>query len=151
MKTARLSKNLDKTIKMKQTFTKESIELSNQGGIFIINENGHFVYSTQQIDGIPQLDRKEFVKPVDVLQLATSNHSTCKLNVDKVDYTLGYAAGYNANPNEFTREQLVEAMKYASSHLSSLKGIMCYIDQMGELSIPESVTIENNQVISVVW
>lgn len=135
---------------MKETFTRESIAL-NDGEIeiwdskILIATTDSFLH--KHVESI-RIARKAFVKPVDVYKLASEHFMHLNEPHDAPAY---FMAGYNTNPKEFTREQLIEAMKYASSHLSSLKGIMCYIDQMGELSIPESVTIENNQVISVVW
>lgn len=101
--------------------------------------------------GSIQLDRKEFVKPVDVEKEANNwADSECPSPYEQWG-AKGYIAAMEANPNEFTRGQIIDAMKYASSHLSSLKGIMDYIDSIGALRIPESVTIENNQVIEVKW
>jgi len=144
---------------MKQTFTKESIfindgEIEIWDGETLIGASETFLW--KHVDCII-LDRKEFVKPVEratVEGMAIVEFGKMPTIMQRClrMFTKGFKAGYNANPNEFTREQVVKMLHAATG---SVKDFVTdndgFIDSFMELSIPESVTIENNQVISVVW
>jgi len=171
---------------MKQTFTKESITM-HEGEVLILktphnprNVNFHYegvtfdiLYSTGVILGTAHIDRKEFVKPVDVEALADS-YLTPDIFLSRpepiwsdhegyIELSEAFQEGYNANPNEFTREDMQLAFKAGAEYINSdayityksekaiTKAGEQYVDNLRPLSIPESVTIENNQVISVVW
>jgi len=119
------------------------------------------VYSTKHYNGIPQLDRKEFVKQVDLEALAANHamqtHGTeytePDMQRDVHDTVRDFKAGYNANPNEFTREDMELAFKAGCLTKTEVgwSGFGEFINNLRPLSIPEQVTIENNKVISVVW
>jgi len=134
---------------MKQTFTKESIHLK-QGNIYLFDD-GLLKATTDESykDIIPCfIDRKEFVKPVDVEVLAKEYATKQGDNARNYAVAHDWISGYNANPNEFTREQVI---KICTKILKEKFKIHEAIESVYVLEIPESVTIENNQVISVVW
>jgi len=144
---------------MKQTFTKESIRIV-QGEAYLFKGNNTIASTAPDAAtmGFIQLDRKAFVKPVDVDELA--NQFTEGIELGKPVLKLSYVAGYKANPNEFTREEMIEAVKYGAAYAVSRKissvqqlenDAVAYIDSIRPLSIPASVTIENNQVIEILW
>jgi len=64
-----------------------------------------------------------------------------------------FIAGYKANPNEFTREEVELAFKAGCLTNSEVgwSGFEAFMNNLRPLSIPASVTIENNQVIEVKW
>jgi len=135
-------------------YTKESIRIV-QGEAYLFNGN-HTVASTAPDAakmGFIQLDSKAFVKPVDVMQLAY-DYSTFDQAAS------AWHDGYKANPNEFTREDMIQAVKYGAAYidLDSLtsmdeldKEASDFIDRLRPLSIPEYIVIEDNQVKEVVW
>jgi len=165
---------------MKQTFKKESIELI-KGEIHIIDYNipvslddgvtwfgkDHVAYkvafTTDKIRAdVIHIDRKAFVKPVDVEALKVAawykEHNISHFGDHEYElFSDGYDAGYKANPNEFTREDMIQAVKYgaayadAHGHFNMEQAGIEFIDSLRPLSIPASVTIENNQVIEVIW
>jgi len=161
---------------MKQTFTKDSIVL-HEGEIYLtrIRQHGEFgnmpfftlkgirvAACTIPIKGAFTLDRKAFVKPVDVEALAKEYASSQGDNARSYAVAHDWLCGRNSNPNEFTREDMISAMYAAFSKdldhrdVDSVdeyidKYIKGYLDRLQPLSIPASVTIENNQVIEVIW
>jgi len=141
---------------MKQTFTKESISI-NDGEIEIwdgetlIGASETFLW--KHVDCII-LDRTEFVKPVDVEKLAHINSEKYYFSGAPKSAAFGsFMEGYNANPNEFTREDMELAFKAGCLTKTEVgwSGFGEFINNLRPLSIPEQVTIENNKVISVVW
>jgi len=144
---------------MKQTFTKDSIKIMH-GDIYMFKGNHTIASNAHDAAkmGFIQLDRKAFVKPVDTQKLAEESYNTSKLNL-AIDYILGYKIGYKANPNEFTREDMIQAVKYGAAYtdahglgaLDLQEEAEYFIDSFRLLSVPASVTIENNQVIEVIW
>jgi len=110
--------------------------------------------STAQLDGVIKLDRQQFVKPVDLANLSVEycQQADCGNTRESRNCIADFQSGYNANKGVYTREQLIEAMKYASSHLSSVNGIYKYIDSLQDLSLPKSLTInDNNEIIEISW
>jgi len=69
--------------------------------------------------------------------------------------------GYKANPNEFTRDEMYKCALefYYHWHNSALTNtahelqewLPNHIDSIRPISVPSSITIENNQVIEVIW
>lgn len=97
------------------------------------------------LQGVKQLDRKLFVKKEDPFYKA-EDYARARYNREELTSACisGYMAAHYANKKEFTREDMLEAMKYASSHLSSVKGINAYLDALPKLSLPTSITIDND-------
>jgi len=140
---------------MKQTFTKESI-FKYDGEIIIRDPFGLAQYTTREGKGGVTLPRKAFVKPVDVEELASdivNDHYNYLGEYDFEIFKTGFLAGYKSNPNEFTREEVERLMIKASVIALSWKEVDTteLIDSILPLSVPASVTIENNQVIEVKW
>jgi len=118
------------------------------------------IASTAKLEGIPQLDRKHFVKPkVDVGAKATEIFESSHLNLS-TDFIIGYRFGHTdrAKEAEFTREDMEKAIDLAFTHGRHLNtsqekithGIFQVL--MPDISLPKSVTLnENNEVISVEW
>jgi len=145
---------------MKQTFTKESIELLDDE-ITIRNENGIAKYTTHPRARSGKLDRKAFVKPVDVEALAKEYAASQGDNARNYAVAHDWICGRNSNPNEFTREDMIQAVKYGAAYadahglgtLDLQEEAEHFIDSILPLSVPASVTIENNQVIEseTIW
>jgi len=142
---------------MKQTFTKDSIRQTAGGHIHLLDEKGNSVYSTNSevVDmGIPHLDRKAFVKPVDLEAMAKEYASSQGDNARNYAVAHDWLCGRNSNPNEFTREEAQalfnEGCRQGTGNYAAKSFDECvYI--LKPLSIPGSVTIENNQVIEILW
>lgn len=150
---------------MKQTFTKDSIVQTSDTHIHLLNAKGDSVYSTNSDavkHGVVLLPRKAFVKPVDVEALAHINSEKYYFkSVPKEVVFKSFMEGYASAPKkEFTREDMVEAVKYGAAYALSRKissgqqlenDASEFVDSLQPLSIPEQITIENNQVIEVIW
>jgi hypothetical protein len=70
-----------------------------------------------------------------------------------------FTAGYNANKAEFTREEMIAAMKYAAARIVISTDrkefdddLLKYFDSLRPLSLPASITIDENwNVLTVKW
>lgn len=109
--------------------------------------------STADLDGIPKLERKWFVKPVDVEELVFK-HVDDDYNYLPQDefniYSTGFITGYNTNKAEFTRDEMEQAMEYARNYAIYSNNEILNI--MHPLSLPKSITLnDTNEIISVEW
>lgn len=149
----------------KQTFTQEQMRLVGNE-VYVVKPEEDFVsiddnflktsegfciilYTTDKgHTDVPQLERSKFVKPVDVLKLAEQEGHF-------FDAKGGFIAGYNANKNEFTREQMESAIRISAARGIRGNEIMPdeIIDMVSEktLSLPASLTIEDNIITEVKW
>lgn len=115
-------------------------------------------HSTASLAGVTKLDRIVFVKPKDVESLAINKfpdgynkHTSHAMRQIWVD-------GYNANKGEFTREEMIKAMNSVASFTVECSNnpfaLSAYIDGfmngIRQISIPNSITINNNEV-TVNW
>lgn len=140
----------------KKTYIKGVDMVIIDGEIRLLSHNQNVIYSTVPYIGVKQLDRQRFVKPVDVEQMAEQwaiNNGIKGAGLlvrDESPYrTIDgvFIAGYNANKGVYTEQQLVEALEM-NSRACTRKEIISYLHP---LSLPESVTIENEEIIEVVW
>lgn len=123
---------------------------------FHINgENVQVTHSTESISGVIQLDRNKFIKSVDLGLLeneAWKETNFTSLN-SAIGHEHGFLAGYNANNNEFTKDEVVKLMSksFNQGALNGNKSISDLIKEIRPLSLPQSVKIENNEIIDVKW
>jgi len=160
---------------MKTTYTPDTIVLVG-GEIYIIDKNlnadntqwgkckfsgtitnipnGQYrsliTHSTAKLDGVVQLDRQQFVGPVDERELAAGKAS--ELDFKGRDYHLfkaGFIQGHNANKGVYS-EQDMRNLWNKSFKCMGMNFEMA-LDSIVELSIPKSVTIENGAVTEITW
>lgn len=119
--------------------------------------------STSKLEGIPQLDRKWFVKPkVDVEDLAIeifNLESKEEFSTEDIQSINDFKAGYSAKEAEFTETDIINAMYDAREYPTKRTPedtfsdfVKSYLNKSHPLSSPKSVTLnENNEVIEVEW
>lgn len=142
----------------------------NQSWLYNDNEEymaHRIVYSTDpSLQGVKQLKRELFVREVDVEELANKAYKEKELESDTAiesgTYKCGYHDGYNAKKVEFTAMQMVneivagisegmrnpgntDYMEYVKSRLEAVR----YASQ--PLSLPQSLTIENDVITKINW
>ena len=143
----------------KETYKKGANIALSKNEISIFSEDKQkMLYSTDALYfklGVKRLDRKHFIKPVDVEELALNK--TLQLDFkgrDAVLYTEGIIEGYNFNKGVFTRDEAKalfnEGCRQGTGKYS-LKSFNDCVNQLKPLSLPASVTIENDEIIEVVW
>lgn len=135
-------------------------------GVLHFQETGYtgcntILASTAKLEGIPQLERKWFVKPVDVEELAEKyaykNEQSYEyhMNDSGVGYVKqAYIDCHNANKAEFTRDEMEQAIKNAVQEYYKFTevNIDSVIDSLRPLSLPKSITLnDDNEIISVEW
>lgn len=110
------------------------------------------IYSTAKLEGIPQLERKWFVKPVDVEELAL------KTILPKVyaEWELDlFKAGHNDNKAEFTRDEMIQAISIARIIVRGGGSKFTtdeIISKLRPLSLPKSIMLnDDNEIISIEW
>lgn len=114
------------------------------------------IYSTKKIHDCPLLDRNRFVKGEDLDDFIAEAYHNTKGHKGQVEgFELGFKAGYQANKAEFTREELEKAfmagIKSVTAHGVWYKIFNEFVSELRQLSLPDSVTIENNEIIEVKW
>jgi len=153
---------------MKTTYTPDTIVIVGGEISVYSHDKKKLIASTDkthlQVAGVTQLDRQQFVRPVDERELAAGKAS--KLDFKGRDYVLfreGFVHGYNANKGVFTEEQInlildeLDEISYTNDsgdELVSTESIRRRFDDLiysKPISIPQSVTIENGVVIDIVW
>lgn len=124
-------------------------------------------HSTKPLEGVKPLPREKFVKPKDV-DLLSEFERLKGYECDRFDNEewseyewFKQGAGHNANPNEFTREEMIQAMTmtgaYADSnpratHQDVMKYIGNYINSLRPLTLPASLEInEQGEIVNVIW
>lgn len=117
--------------------------------------------STADLDGIPKIERKWFVKPLDIESLQQAYiHERNLYHYDDREQDIIKSAledGYNSNKSEFTRDEMIEGMALAFIHgqqnvCSKEFVINSYLDMVRPLSLPKSITFnDDNEIISVEW
>lgn len=148
----------------KQTFTQEQMRLFGNE-VYVISEDKfsnatidgkYIVYTTDTcVLDVPKLERSKFVKPVDVERLATEYSEA---NISDACILAGidcFIAGY-ANKKEFTREDLEFAIQLAFTNGRYAKVSQEEIEtviwqKLQPLSLPSSLTIEDNIITEVKW
>lgn len=113
------------------------------------------IVSTVYEPGIPQLDRKHFVKPVELETLADKwskfigSNGRSKLADLRMHYRLGFTSGYNAKKAEFT---LAQARTIWAAGVEASGTFEDALKLVRPLSIPISITVDDEfNVISVQW
>lgn len=118
-------------------------------------------YSTASLEDVKQLDRQKFVKPVDIGEIAFNyaEKSNAKWDNENV-VNEAFKAGYNANKAEFTKEEVRQAMADSMAFLdcnpkATVNEIFEwrkeYLNKIRPISIPKSITIQNDEIINVEW
>lgn len=117
------------------------------------------LYSTASLEGVKQLNRDKFVKPVNVEKIAFKFFDD-EFRSEIVDRTLkerinigggyieGFKTGYNANKAEFTMEQAQTIWAHGIEASGSFQDAVKIVRP---LSLPKSITIENDEIINVEW
>lgn len=126
---------------------------------YLVNEISDYtqpvLYSTKQIKGVHLLDRNSFVKGVDLEELEAVAYMTTKGHRGQSEgFELGFKAGYKSNKNEFTWEEMEKAFCAGCNSMTtpdSFKTSTEFITSLRPLSLPSSLTIENNEIIEVKW
>lgn len=105
--------------------------------------------------GIGLLPRDKFVKPKDVEALARRQSQIIGSNgksrlVDlRFHFVMGFKAGHNANPNEFTIDHLKTAWAYGVEASGTFQDLLKIIIP---LSLPGSLEInEQGEIVNVIW
>lgn len=123
------------------------------------------IATTAGIATIPQLSRKHFVKPKVDVHLEAVNEYWKNRPITECDYlddfVKGFKAGNNVKESEFTREDMMQAIKFGASYIDSSiewtveslnENAEIFINSLQPLSLPASITTdENYNVISVCW
>lgn len=146
----------NEVLKCAEINTKTGIGREPEGHPFIYDGALIVTHSTKPLDGVKQLPRDKFVKPVDYIELAIEEFGEDKVNRLVVDI---FTKGHNANPNEFTLSEIGDAMEAAiqwyDSHpvLSDMSEfIHTYINSLRPLSLPASLEInEQGEIVNVIW
>lgn len=127
--------------------------LNTVGGINFLTVKGVcyiITHSTNKdLDNIVSLPRDKFVKPVDYIELAIEEFGEDKVNRLVVDI---FTKGHNANPNDFTRDEMIKAMNAVHNNPLIILDIPAYINHLRPLSLPESIQInEQGEIVNVIW
>lgn len=138
-----------------------AIEKYDEGFVYVkYNKICPVLTTTANLEGIPQLDRKHFVKPkVDVEELAekwvfeTNRHKWSNNDDTAPDNYASFKAGHNAKEAEFTRGHMFDLFcRMQMGRIKTSDDWEQYMNEIQPLSIPASVTLnENNEVIAVQW
>ena len=109
-------------------------------------------HSTKPLQGVKLLPREVFVKAQDIEELADKagwEYSTFDQAASA--FSLGFKSGYNANKNQFTKEEM-ESVILMLAHLTGTvqERLDKAIASVHPLSLPQEITIENDNV-TVKW
>jgi len=139
------------------TYTADQMILSD-GEVSIYSKDMRTRHATtDDVAGIPQLDRNRFVRGVDVELLATDY----AMQTHGIEYTepdmqrdvnatkRDFIAGYNANKNEFTLDEIKQAWQSAYELSESFDQV---IKRLRPLELPASIEVDEIfNVINVKW
>ena len=135
-------------ISIEDTFPHTGIYIEGKGYKAILS-------STASMQGVKQLDRSLFVKGVDVEELAAIRFPMSdNSNFDHLHHLrVGFIAGYNANKNEFTRDEVITLMMKAVFKVGTgeFVDIEEIINNLRPLSLPSSIIIEGEEITKINW
>lgn len=131
----------------------QSTENSNRTTYHLSNDkNVHVLASTAKLEGIPQLDRKHFVKPkVDVEELAWKKYPD---EHDSYYKRQAFEDGYNFKEAEFTREDMEACWLAAQKKMNDFNesGFSKFMNELRPLSLPKSIDVDDDfNVKNVIW
>lgn len=120
------------------------------------------IASTDKSLPVKHIDRSLFVKPVDIINTAMDIADEYYLLADhnKTHFILGYKAGYNANLNQFTLEEMKAAMKaiYNWQFINGKRAtnlndyIRDYLMSIHPISLPKTIQCDDNyENLKPIW
>lgn len=131
--------------------------------------NWHKVIATTDpsLTGVKLLDRKHFVREVDVEEIANQAvikryaGVACADRGEMSEYHIGYRDSYNAKKGEYTESQMYDCALaffyhwYNSPGQNTAQGLQewlpKHIASLQTLSLPQSLTIENGNITKTEW
>lgn len=141
------------------TIHKKDIEIRD-GEIYIFAGIGTMIGSTKKHENpnMILLNRNHFVKPKeDVEELALNNMGYSTENFDNEDWVqVGYfISGYKANKAEFTMEEMFKCFMAGLKSVDKVgrneELFDKHINAIRQLSIPEYIVIDNDEILEVKW
>lgn len=130
------------------------------GEVYVLDpkDRTQVIYSTATLEGVKQLDRERFVKPVDAKSLANEEAKLFYSEPSEIKshFKLGFKAGYNANKAEFTKQDMANVFGIAFDLGRTQKSFTgsdfekaMYANK--KLSLPQSIELENDIITNVNW
>lgn len=123
----------------------------------------NIIFSTKSLEGVKPLDRSKFAKPFDYhnefKEYLKDNYNmvVCPDDLKKLpEYLFSqiapFSAGHNANKAEFVKSDMFNlVVAVQNKEVVSYDDFEHYMNKLRPLSLPKSVTIENDIIVDVVW